>query len=136
VLPALAVALTLHVRATPARSSSARCAFVIVAPVVGGGRQTTCLTSVDGFPGPGAVIRSRGTMTFRLARGTIRARVSVVQRFRGDGVHARQTLTGTVVGGTRRYARARGTVSGGGSVVDRRDGLGRVSLVYVVRLGR
>jgi hypothetical protein len=62
--------------------------------------------------------------------------VSVVQRFRGDGVHARQTLTGTVVGGTRRYARARGTVSGGGSVVDRRDGLGRVSLVYVVRLGR
>jgi hypothetical protein len=133
VLPALAVALTLHVHATPTRSS-ARCAFVIVAPVVEGGRGTTCLTSVDGFPAPRSVIRSRGTMTFRLARGTIRARVAVVQRFRADGAHARQKVTGTVTGGTGRYAGARGTISGGGSVVDRRDGLGRVSLSYVVKI--
>lgn len=133
-LPALVASLTLHVHATPTRSSSARCAFVIVAPVVEGGRQTTCLTSVAGFPGPRSVIRSRGTMTFRLARGTIRARVAVVQRFRTDGVHARQTLTGVVTGGTGRYASARGTISGGGSVVDRRAGLGRVSLAYVLRV--
>jgi hypothetical protein len=127
-------AIVLHVRATPTRSSSGRCAFVVVARVAEGGRQTTCLTSVDGFPGPGAVIRSRGTMTFSLRGGAIRARVSVVQRFRADGVHAHQTLTGTVTGGTGRYARARGTITGGGAVLDRRDGLGPASLTYRLTL--
>jgi hypothetical protein len=33
-------------------------------------------------------------MTFRLRRGTVRARVAVVQRFGADGASARQTVTG------------------------------------------
>jgi hypothetical protein len=127
---ALQRTLVVRVDAVPRRSASAACGFLIVAPVRGGGRETTCLTDVVGYPGPNAVIHSRGRLTIALARGSIRARVSIVQRFGSDGVHARQTLRGTVVGGTRAYRGARGTISGGGTVVDRRTRLGRVRLAY------
>jgi hypothetical protein len=122
--------LRLHVAATPARSTAGACLFVIRAPLREGGRSTTCLTSVDGFPAPRSTLRSAGTMTFALRRGTVRARIRVTQRFAADGAHATQTLVGTVVGGTGLYHGARGAISGGGSVVDRRSGLGPVRLTY------
>jgi len=126
----LLVSLTLHVTGGAARTTSSHCGFVITAHVVEGGTQLTCLTSVRGYPAPGATIRSAGTMTFRLKRGTIRARVSVVQRFRANGSSAKQTLTGRITGGTRRYRGARGTISGGGTVVDTATRLSHLRLAY------
>jgi hypothetical protein len=129
-----AMLLHLRVDATPSRHSTSACIFVIRAPLVGGGSQTTCLTSIDGVPAPGATMHSRATMTFALPSGELRARVVVTQRFASDGVHATQSVAGRVTGGTRRFARAHGAVAGGGSVVDRRDGLGRVHLRYTISL--
>jgi hypothetical protein len=73
-------------------------------------------------------------MTFVLVAGSIRTRVLITQRFTADGVHARQTLQGTIVGGTGAYRRARGMISGGGAVVDRSSGLGPVDLRYTLSL--
>ena len=67
-----------------------------------------CLTRVVVYPGPNAVIRSRGRMTFALPHGTIVLRATIVQRFRADGVRARQSATGTLVRGFSRYKGARG----------------------------
>lgn len=122
--------LTLHVTGTAVRGTSGSCGFTISAKVVEGGKQVTCLTSVRGYPGPGAVIRSAGTMTFVLRRGTIRTRVAVTQRFGSDGTSARQTLTGRVVGGSGAYARAHGTIRGGGTLVDTGSALRRLRLTY------
>jgi hypothetical protein len=105
-------------------SGDQTCLLIIRARIVGGGTQTTCLTKIDGFPDPGATIRSKGTMAFALADGTIRARVSITQRFARDGAHADQTLRGSIVGGTGIYRQARGTVSGTGTVIDRALNLG------------
>jgi len=102
----LLLALTLHVAGSPTRTATARCQLVIVARVVEGGRQRVCLTEIDGFPAPNVTMHSRGTMAFTLRNGAIRARVRITQRFRSDGRHARQTTTGTIVGGTGRSARA------------------------------
>lgn len=136
-LPLVALALVsfhgqlqLHVDAIPARTTAGACVFVVRAPLREGGRTTTCLTSVVGFPAPRSTLRSAGTMTFQLRRGTLRVRIRVTQRFAPDGAHAVQTLVGTVVSGTGLYRGARGTARGGGSVVDRRGGLGRVHLTY------
>lgn len=131
---ALLAALTLHVTGPVTRTTSARCGFVIIAHVVEGGTQVTCLTSVRGYPAPNATIRSAGTMTFRLRRGTIRAHVAVVQRFGADGASARQTVSGTIVGGTRAYRGVRGTISGGGTLVDTATGLRRLRLAYRLAL--
>jgi hypothetical protein len=122
------------VRGTPARRSTARCRFVVEARVVEGGRQRVCLTQIDGFPAPNATMHSRGTMTFALRDGTIRTRVRVTQRFRGDGRHAKQATTGTILGGSGRYRHARGSVTGSGTVVDTAGGLGDVRLTYRLRL--
>lgn len=127
---ALLLALTLHVAGSPTRTATARCQLVIVARVVEGGRQRVCLTEIDGFPAPNATMHSRGTMTFTLRAGTIRARVRITQRFRSDGRHARQTTTGTIVGGTGRYRHARGTLTGSGTVVDTATRLTNVRLAY------
>lgn len=108
--------------------------FVIRAAVAGGGTQTTCLTDVNGAPGPGVVMHSSGTMTFALPRGRIVARVRVVQRFGADGEHARQSTTGTITGGSGDYAGGSGTVRGNGTVADRFAGLGPVRLTYVLTL--
>ena len=80
---------------------------------------------------------SAGTMAFTLRNGTIRARVRITQWFRSDGRHARQTTTGTIVGGTGRYRHARGTLTGSGTVVDTATRLTNVHLTYrlAVRAG-
>ena len=127
---ALLLALTLHVTGSPTRTATARCQLVIVARVVEGGRQRVCLTEIDGFPAPNVTMHSRGTMAFTLRNGTIRARVRITQRFRSDGRHARQTTTGTIVGGTGRYRHARGTLTGSGTVVDTATRLTNVRLAY------
>jgi hypothetical protein len=127
---ALLLALTLHVTGSPSRTATARCQLLIVARVVEGGRQRVCLTEIDGFPAPNVTMHSRGTMTFALRAGTIRARVRITQRFRRDGRHAAQTTTGTIVGGTRRYRHARGPLTGSGTVVDTATRLTDVRLAY------
>jgi hypothetical protein len=129
-LLALLLALTLHVTGSPTRTASARCRLVIVARVVEGGRQRVCLTKIDGFSAPNVTMHSRGTMAFLLRSGTIRARVRITQRFRRDGRHARQTTTGTIVGGTGRYGHARGTLTGSGTAVDTAARLTDVHLAY------
>lgn len=53
-------------------------------------------------------------MTFALKGRTIRADVQIVERFAADGAHARQSLTGKVIGG--------GRVKGGGSLVEKPPG--------------
>jgi hypothetical protein len=131
---AVAATLLLRVDAVPSRRSTSACIFAIRAPLVGGGTQTTCLTSIDGVPAPSATMHSRGTMAFALRGGLLRAQVRITQRFAADGVHARQTVSGRVSGGSGRFAGTRGTISGGGSVVDRRGGLGRVDLRYTIAL--
>jgi hypothetical protein len=123
-----------QVRAMPKRSSTVSCLFLVRAPLVNGGSQRTCITRVDGVPAPGATIHSRAVMTFVLVAGAIRTRVLIAQRFTADGVHARQTLRGTIVGGTGVYRRAHGTITGGGPVVDRSSGLGAVDLRYTLSL--
>ena len=54
----------------------------------------------------------------------------ITQRFRSDGRHARQTTTGTIVGGTGRYRHARGTLTGSGTVVDTATRLTDVHIAY------
>jgi hypothetical protein len=88
------------------------------------------LTKIDGFPAPNATMHSRGTMVFALRDGTIRMRLRITQRFRSDGRRAKQTITGTIVGGSGRYRHAGGTVTGSGTVVDTAAGLGDVRLTY------
>jgi hypothetical protein len=129
-LLALLLALTLHVAGSPTRTATARCQLVIVARVVEGGRQRVCLTEIDGFPAPNVTMHSRGTMTFTLRSGTIRARVRITQRFRRDGRHAAQTTKGTIVGGAGRYRHARGTLTGSGTVVDTATRLTNVRIAY------
>lgn len=126
----LLASLTLHVAGNAARTTSTDCGFVITAHVVEGGTQVTCLTSVRGYPAPGATIRSAGTMIFELKRGTIRAHVSVVQRFAANGSTARQTLSGRITGGTRAYRAVRGTITGRGTVVDTATRLSHLRLTY------
>jgi hypothetical protein len=79
-------------------------------------------------------MHSKGVMTFRLKKGSIRARVRITQRFAPDGVHAHQAVRGTIVAGTLAFRGARGTITGRGAVTDRANGLGRVALRYTLRL--
>lgn len=123
-----------RVHTTPTRRATNGCAFLINARLVGGGTQTTCINGLDGVPGADVVMHSRGVMTFHLKKGSIRARVRITQRFGSDGVHARQTVRGSIVGGTRAYRGAGGTINGGGTVTDRASGLGPVNLRYTLRL--
>jgi hypothetical protein len=125
---------TVRVAGLPTRRATETCLFLIRARIIGGGTQTTCLTKIDGFPDPGATIRSHGSMTFVLPDGTIRTRVSIMQQFARDGVHAHQTLRGSIVGGTGNYRRARGTVRGTGTVIDRALSLGPINLRYTLVL--
>lgn len=136
VLAVAASAQTLRERVltTPLRRAANGCAFEVSASLVGGGRQTTCITGLDGVPGPGVVMHSRGLMTFALKKGSIKVQVRITQRFGADGVHARQTVHGSIVGGTRAYRNARGNITGGGTVIDHVNGLGPVNLRYVLRL--
>jgi hypothetical protein len=131
---AASVVVVLHVLGAAVRGSSGHCGFVISAAVREGGRQTTCLTEVRGYPAPRAVIHSSGTMTFTLRGGTIRARVSIVQRFAADGRTARQSVTGRILGGTRAYAGRHGTLTGGGTLVDTATRLDHLRLTFRLAL--
>ena len=79
-------------------------------------------------------MHSKGRMTFRLKKGSIRTRVGITQRFGSDAFHARQTVHGSIVAGTRAYRGARGTITGRGTVTDRVSGLGPVELSYMLHL--
>jgi hypothetical protein len=113
----------------PSQSLAPRSCFVrIRSRVAGGGAETYCLERFSGAPGPRAVVRDSGVVTFRLPSRTIRARVHVVERFAADGTHARQTLTGTLVG-------ASGTITGGGTDTEKPPGhIAASNLRYVVVL--
>lgn len=78
-------------------------------------------------------MHSRAVMTFVLVAGSIRTDVLITQEFTADGVHARQTLRGTIAGGTGVYRRAHGSINGG-AVIDRSSGLGPVVLRYTLSL--
>jgi hypothetical protein len=128
--------LTIRVSGPASSRSTARCFLLIRGRVVGGGSETYCLRTFTGRPGPNAVVQDRGTMTFSLPRrGTLRTRVRIVQTFAADGRHARQSLTGTVVGGSGGFRGARGTIRGGGTDVEAAPGRITASkLRYLVTL--
>jgi hypothetical protein len=122
--------LTLHVHGPVSRGSREDCVFFLRAAVQGGGNQDTCLSSIEGFPGPNAKMHSRGLMTFTLRRGIVVLRVRVTQRFAADGAHARQTLRGVIVRGRGEFVGARGSITGGGSIVDTRQTIRVIRLEY------
>jgi hypothetical protein len=118
--------LLVHITGSAAGRNTQACFLRLDQHVVGGGRMTYCLQDFSGAPGPNAVVRDRGVMTFVLPHRTIRASVSIVQRFGPDGRHATQALRGTVAGG--------GTITGGGSVVEDTPGhIARSDLRYRIR---
>jgi hypothetical protein len=118
----------------PAESHSTEdCFLQLNADVVGGGTMRYCLQTFSGQPGPNAVVHDRGTMTFDLDEGTVRASVAVVERFQADGRHATQTLTGTLLGGTGRFEGTQGTIAGGGDVDEHPPGqIADSDLRYVI----
>lgn len=124
------LALTVHVRSTPVRTSAPKCVFLIRNAVVEGGTQTTCLRSVQGVPYAGSVVRSTGTMTFALGQGVLRVKITSVLHFGRDGIHASQQVAGTITEGSGAYRGARGSLTGSGTVVDGASGLGRVAATY------
>ena len=111
--------IPVHVTGPATSSETAACVVRLSAHIVGGGTLITCLTGFRGAPGPNALVRVRGTMTFKLPRRTLRAKVLIVDRFAADGKHARQSLTGTLAAG--------GTVSGGGTFLEDPPGHVRAS---------
>jgi len=112
--PAPPPPIVVHVRGESTSLLSTSCFLRLRQHVVGGGTTTYCLKSFHGRPGPNATVRDSGVMTFALKRRTIRANVQIVERFAADGAHAKQTLTGKVIGG--------GRVKGGGPVVEKPPG--------------
>jgi hypothetical protein len=133
---ALAVAvIVVRVAGPAAGHSTSACFLSLRSDIVGGGSETYCLKTFTGRPGPRAVVHDAGVMTFVLRRGTLRANVHIVERFGSDGAHATQTLRGAISGGTGRFRGARGTIAGGGSVLERPAGhVVRSSLRYVLSL--
>jgi len=119
--------IVVRVRGTSTSLLSTSCFIKIRQHVVGGGTATYCLKTFHGRPGPNATVRDSGVMTFALKRRTIRANVQIVERFGSDGAHAKQTLTGKVIGG--------GTVKGGGPVVEKPPGhIASSNLRFVITL--
>jgi hypothetical protein len=84
----------------PARSTETpKCFLQLTAHVVGGGTAVTCLTRFRGQPGPYALVRLTGTITFHLPHRLLRYRVLIVDRFAADGKHATQHVTGKGIDG-------------------------------------
>jgi hypothetical protein len=117
--------IVVTVRGSSTALVSTSCFIKLRQKIFGGGTLTYCLKAFHGEPGPNAVVRDSGVMTFALERRTIRANVSIVERFAADGAHAKQTLTGKIVGG--------GSIKGGGTVVEKPPGhIASSNLRYVL----
>jgi hypothetical protein len=115
------------VRGSSTSLVSTGCFIEIRQHLVGRGTTTYCLKAFRGEPGPNATVRDSGVMTFALKGKAIRANVKIVEKFARDGAHARQTLTGKIVGG--------GTIEGGGPVVEKPPGhIASSELRYVLTL--
>jgi hypothetical protein len=96
--------ITIHVTGPATGGETAACFLRLVSHVVGGGTATYCLTDFRGAPGPRAVVRVHGTITFTLPRrAPIRANVLIVDRFAADGKHAHQTVLGKGISGGGTY---------------------------------
>jgi hypothetical protein len=119
--------IVVRVRGSSTSLLSTSCFLEIRQHVAAGGTTTYCLKHFHGRPGPNATLKDSGVMTFALKRRTVRADVQIVEKFAADGAHARQTLTGRVIGG--------GTVKGGGPVVERPPGhIASSNLRFVITL--
>jgi hypothetical protein len=124
-----------HVTGAATSRSTSPCFLLLRSRVERGGSASYCLERFTGAPGANTVVRDSGRMTFALADGTLRARVRVAMRYGSDGKHGRQTLRGTIVGGTGRYADAHGTIAGGGRAVENQPGhIASQDLRYRVKL--
>jgi hypothetical protein len=90
-----------HVTGPATGGETPLCFLRLVSHVAGGGTATYCLNDFRGSPGPRAVVRVRGSITFKLPRrAPLRVNVMIVDRFAADGKHARQTVSGPgIVGG-------------------------------------
>src|SRR4051812_17677111 len=73
-----------HVTGPATSAETTACFLRLTAHAVGGGTVVTCLTDFRGSPGPSAIVRVRGTITFRLPHRTLRAAVLIVDRFAPD----------------------------------------------------
>jgi hypothetical protein len=125
--------IVVTVRGSSTSLVSTTCFIRLRQKIAGGGMLTYCLKVFHGSPGSKATVRDSGVMTFALPGGTIRADVSVVQRFAADGAHATQTLTGKIAGGTGTYAHLTGSVKGGGTDVEKPPGhIASSNLRYVL----
>jgi hypothetical protein len=91
--------IAIHVTGPATAVETRTCFLRLTARIVGGGTAVTCLTGFRGAPGPNAVVRLKGTITFRLPHRTITARIAIVDRFAADGRHAAQTVTGRAITG-------------------------------------
>jgi hypothetical protein len=95
--------MLIHVEG-PARSTETAACFVrSTARVTGGGTAVSCLTGFRGQPGPYALVRLTGTITFHLPHRLLRYRVLIVDRFGPDGKHATQRVSGTGISGSGTY---------------------------------
>jgi hypothetical protein len=95
--------MLIHVEG-PARSAETPACFAqLTARIAGGGTAVTCLTGFRGQPGPNAVVRVQGTITFHLPHRLLRYRVFIVDRFAADGKHATQRLSGAGISGRGTY---------------------------------
>lgn len=95
--------MIIHVTGPATGGESPACFLRLVSHVAGGGTATFCLTDFRGAPGPDALVRVRGTITFTLPHRTLRAHVLIVDRFAADGKHARQTVSGKGISGGGTY---------------------------------
>jgi len=127
--------VTIRVKGSAESTPKEGCFLFLTAQVVGEGNMLYCLEEFTGRPGPNAVVKDSGTMTFVLADGTLRAKVRIAQSFEDDGRHAQQELTGALTGGTGRFTGASGTITGGGTVDEHPPGrVAHSDLRYTVTL--
>jgi hypothetical protein len=96
------------------------------------GSSMLCLSSAV-FDDATSVFTETGTLTLHLAGGKIAADATLVDNFSGYPV-VRQTISGTVLGGSGHYTRASGSLSGGGTIQFDENGIPHPDLTIVVDL--